>query len=304
MIYVVGHKNPDTDSICSAIAVANLLKERNLSSEARRQGELNPETDFVLKKFFVDVPEMITDAEGKEIFLVDHSDKSQTVDNLDKSIIKGIVDHHKLGDITTSTPIEFWALPVGCSCTVIKVMYDFYNIKISEKIAGIMLSAILSDTVLFKSPTTTDLDKKTAEELVKIAKVSDMKKLAMEMFNKKSDIEGKSMRELIFRDYKDFVMNGKKVGVGQLEVVDINVFDKIKDDLFEELKKIKSEGRNTVLLLLTDIMKEGSELLCVSDNSEIVEGAFFINLKDNKAWLKGVMSRKKQVIPNLEKAFL
>ncbi|MFW6220629.1 MAG: manganese-dependent inorganic pyrophosphatase [Nanoarchaeota archaeon] len=304
MIYAVGHKNPDTDTICSAIAIAELLKQRNIDAEAKRQGELNPETKFVLEKFSIKIPEIIEDSENKNIFLVDHSDKSQSIDNIDKANIKGIVDHHKLGDITTSTPLEFWALPVGCTCTIIKGMYDFYNIEISEKIAGIMLCAILSDTVLFKSPTTTDLDEKVAKELAKIAKVDDIKKLAMDMFNKKSDVEGKTMRELIFRDYKDFVMNEKKVGVSQLEVVDITIFDSIKDDLFNELQKIKDEGRNTVLLLLTDIMKEGSELICISNNPELVEKAFNIKFKDNKIWLDGIMSRKKQVIPNLQKAFL
>jgi manganese-dependent inorganic pyrophosphatase len=304
MIHVVGHKNPDTDTICSALAVAELLKQRKLDAKAYRQGELNPETKFVLEKFSIDTPKIIEDAENKDVFLVDHSDKTQSVDNLDKANLIGIVDHHKLGDITTSMPLEFWAMPVGCSCTVIKAMYDFYKVNISKNIAGIMLCAILSDTVLFKSPTTTDLDKKTAEELAKIANVDDMTKLAMDMFNKKSDIEGKSMTELIFRDYKDFLMNEKKIGVGQLEVIDISVFDKIKDDLFEELQKIKDEGRNSVLLLLTDIMKEGSQLLCVSDNPQIIEKAFNVKLENNKAWLNGVMSRKKQVIPNLEKAFL
>ena len=133
--------------------------------------------------------------------------------------------------------------------------------------------------------------------------MADVKALGMEMFKVKSAVDGASMHDLVFRDYKDFDMNGKKVGIGQLEVVDLSLLDKVKDGLQAEIAKVKSEGRHSVFLLLTDIMKEGSEMLIVSDDPSVVKKAFGVEPKGNSVWLDGVMSRKKQVVPNFEKAF-
>jgi manganese-dependent inorganic pyrophosphatase len=196
-----------------------------------------------------------------------------------------------------------WVWPVGCSCTVIKGMYDFFNVEIPKGIAGAMLCAILSDTVMFKSVTCTDADKAAVESLAKIAGVTDTTSLGMEMFKVKSAVEGASMSELVFRDYKDFNMSGKKVGIGQLEVVDLSLLEPVKEGLYEEIQKVKADGRNSVFLLLTDIMKEGSEMLIVSDNPEVVEKAFGVKAEGKSVWLDGVMSRKKQVVPPFEKAF-
>ncbi|MDL1966794.1 MAG: manganese-dependent inorganic pyrophosphatase, partial [Candidatus Desulfofervidus auxilii] len=213
------------------------------------------------------------------------------------------VDHHKLGDLTTPNPIFFLSMPVGCTCTVVKKLYDYLGIEIPKEIAGIMLSAILSDTVMFKSVTTTDEDKERAKELAEIAGIADIEAYAMEMFKAKSAVAGKTPRELIFRDFKDYVMSGKKVGAAQLEVVDLSLLADIKDDLYEELKKVKEEGRHSVFLMLTDIMKEATELLVVTDEPSVVEKAFGIPLEGKSVWLEKVMSRKKQLVPPLEKAF-
>lgn len=303
-VIVFGHKNPDTDSVCAAIAVADLKSKLGVQTTAAAQGELNPESKFVLDKFGLSAPEVITSGEGKQVILVDHSDLSQSLDDLSKAEILGIVDHHKLGDVTTPNPLECWIWPVGCTCTVIKSMYDFYGVEIPKNIAGIMLCAILSDTVIFKSATCTDADKKACEELAKISGQSDMMALGMEMFKVKSAVEGTPPRDLIFRDYKDFNMSGKKVGIGQLEVVDLSILEPVKDDLYEEMKKVKDEGgRHSVFVLLTDIMKEGSEMLVLSDDPSVVEKAFGKAVDGKSVWLDGVMSRKKQVVPNFEKAF-
>jgi manganese-dependent inorganic pyrophosphatase len=303
-IYIVGHKNPDTDSICSAIAYAELKKKLGISAVAARQGEPNPETKFVLEKFGVEVPELLTDGASKKVILVDHSDIGQSLDNLDQAEIVEIIDHHKIGDVTTPNPIFFLAMPVGCTATVVKTLYDYFGIEIPKNIAGIMLASILSDTVIFKSATTTDKDKKAAEDLAKIAGVEDMETLGMEMFKVKSDIAGKPPRELLFRDFKDFDMSGNKVGIGQIEVVDLSLLDEVKDSLYEEMKKVKEEGGyHSVFMMLTDIIKEGTELLVVSDDSGVVEKAFGKKVEDRSVWLDGVMSRKKQVVPPLEKAF-
>lgn len=183
-------------------------------------------------------------------------------------------------------------------------MFDFTGVEIPRDLAGIMLCAILSDTVIFKSPTCTKEDIKAVEELALIAGVDDVKALGMELFHAKSAVEGVSPRGLITRDYKDFNMSGNLVGVGQLEVVDLSVFDDKKDALFAELEVMRKEGnRHTIMLLLTDIIEEGSQLLVLSDELQKVEDAFSVKLQDNQAWLPKVLSRKKQVIPFLEKAF-
>ena len=302
--YVVGHKNPDTDSIASAIAVADLMTKRGIEAVAAAQGKTTPETDFVLGKFGVKAPEIITDAEGKKIILVDHSDLAQSLENLGKGEILGVVDHHKLGDVTTPNPLEMWVWPVGCTCTVIASMYDFYGVEISKPMAGIMLCAILSDTVMYKSPTCTPEDKKACEKLAKIAGVSDMMALGMEMFKVKSAVDGTPIRDLVFRDYKDFSMSGTGVGIGQLEVVDLAILDKYKAELQADIAKVKSEkGLHSVFLLLTDIMKEGTEMLIVSDDVSVVEKAFGVKPTGTSVWLPGVMSRKKDVVPKFEKVF-
>ncbi len=300
---VIGHMNPDTDSIVSAIAVADLLGKRGMAAQPAAQGKPTPETDFVLKKFGLSAPAMIDSVAGKKLWLVDYSDLAQAPAGMAEAEVLGIVDHHKLGDVTTPNPLEIWTWPVGCTGTVIKAAYDFYGVEIPKGIAGGMLCAILSDTVMFKSPTCTDADKKAVEALAKIAGVSDVMALGMEMFKVKSAVEGASMKDLVFRDYKDFDMGGKKVGIGQLEVVDLSILNPVKDGLYQEITKVKGEGRHSVFLLLTDIMKEGSEMLIVSDDPSVVEKAFGVKPEGKSVWLDGVMSRKKQVVPNFEKAF-
>ncbi|MEH6628789.1 MAG: manganese-dependent inorganic pyrophosphatase [Motiliproteus sp.] len=302
--YVVGHKIPDSDSICSALSLAYLKNAIGEETIPARQGELNPETAFILEKFGLEAPVLKTSFAGEDVYIVDYSDRAQGPDDLSEANLLGIVDHHKLGDITTSAPLECWIRPVGCSNTIIKEMYDYYNVEVPKGIAGIMMSAILSDTVIFKSPTCTDVDIKAVEELAAIVGIEDYKAFGVEMFKVKSKVEGTPVRELVMRDFKDFIMNGNKIGIGQLETVDLSVFDKIKDDLQADMAQFKKEGdRHSVCLLLTDIMKEGSELLVVSDDLSVVEKAFNTATADGKAWLEGVLSRKKQVVPPLEKAF-
>lgn len=302
--YIFGHTNPDSDSIVGAISLAYLKNKLGEDCVATRQGGISPETQFILDKFGADVPELKTSYAGESVYLVDFSDLAQAPEDIKDATILGIVDHHKLGDITTSTPLECWIRPIGCSNSVIKEMYDYHGIEIPKDIAGMMLCAILSDTVIFKSPTCTKIDTKICKELAQIAEVEDYKALGMEMFIVKSAVDGATPRELNTRDYKEFDMNGVKVGVGQLEVVDLSVFDNVKDELFKDMKSLKEEGGlHSVLILLTDIMKEGSQLLVVSDDESKIEKAFESKLEDSQVWLDGVLSRKKQVIPFLQPQF-
>ncbi|MEF3169157.1 MAG: manganese-dependent inorganic pyrophosphatase [Deltaproteobacteria bacterium] len=305
-ILILGHKSPDTDSVTAAIALAELQRELGVDAVPCRQGELNPETKLVLEKFGFPVPQLTTDVTDKQYMLVDHSDIKQAPDNWDKGELLGIVDHHKIGDITTPKPIVFFALPVGCTGTVLYKMYtDLYKKPIAPKVAGLMLSAILSDTVLFKSATCTPDDKAVAESLAKIAGVADMMAWGMEMAKAKSSVEGVPPKDLIHRDYKDFNMSGNTVGIGQLELISLDLISKdMKCALLDEMKKMKVDGnRHSVFLMLTDIMKEGTELLAVTDDASVVEKAFSEKLDGNTVWLPGVMSRKKQMVPPLERAF-
>lgn len=303
-VYVVGHKNPDTDSVTSAIAYAEFKKAKGMDAVPAVQGEVNPETKMVLEKFGFSAPQQFTDASGQQVILVDHGDLAQAPDNLADGELVEVVDHHKIGDITTGSPIFFYVKPVGCTGTVLKEIYETNGVEIPKNVAGLMLSAILSDTVLFKSPTTTDEDRKACEELAKIAGVDDMEALAMEMFKAKSAVEGVPAKDLVFRDYKDFDMGGKKVGVGQLELVDLSLVADIRDDLFKALEEVKAEGgRHSVFLMLTDIMKEGSDLMAITDDPEVIEKAFGVKLEGQSVWVDGMMSRKKQTVPPLQKAF-
>lgn len=303
-VYVFGHKSPDSDAVCSAMALAHLEKQRGIEAIPVTQGKINPETAFILDRYGFSAPEVKTSFADQDIMLVDFSDRNQGPDDIDKANILGIVDHHKLGDVTTPNPVECWIWPVGCSSTVLKSVYDFYGVNVPKDIAGIMLCAILSDTVIFKSATCTDRDKAAAKALAEIVGEQDLQSLGMEMFKVKSAIEGTPIRELVMRDYKDFNMNGHKVGIGQLEVVDLSLLDSVKADLAKDIKALKEEGgRHSVLLLLTDIIKEGSQMLIASDDGSVVEKAFGVGPENDAVWLSGVMSRKKQVVPNLEKTF-
>jgi len=301
-VLVLGHKNPDTDSIVSAISFAHVLNGRGIQATPVAQGAVAPETEFVLNKFNLKAPEIVTSVASKELYLVDYSDLAQAPADLKDAKILGIVDHHKLGDVTTDTPLECWIQPYGCSNTIIKMVADYYNVTIPADIAGAMLCAILSDTVLFKSPTCTEFDKKAAKELASIAKVDDLEALGMEMFKAKSNLNA-SPRDLIFRDFKDFDMGGKKIGIGQLELISLSMVSaELKESLKKELAAVKAEGRHSAVLVLTDIMKEGSELLVVSDDEDTIINALGTK-KSDTMWMPGVMSRKKQVVPPLQGAF-
>ncbi|MEW5773160.1 MAG: manganese-dependent inorganic pyrophosphatase [Thermodesulfobacteriota bacterium] len=301
-VLVIGHMNPDTDSITAAIAVADLKSKLGVEAKAVAQGAVNPESKFVLDKFGLAAPEVVTSVEGQKLILVDTTERAQLPADLDKAEILGVVDHHKLGDVTTPAPLEMWVWPVGCTGTVIKAMYDFFKVEIPKGIAGAMMCAILSDTVMFKSPTCTPEDKKAVEALAKIAGVSDYMALGIEMFKVKSAVAGTPMRELVFRDYKDFDMGGTKLGICQLEVVDLSILDPFKDQLFEEIKKVKAEkGNNGVYLMLTDIIKEGTEMLFIADDPSVLKKAYNVEPGEKSVWLPGVLSRKKQVVPPFEK---
>ncbi|HIJ78709.1 MAG: manganese-dependent inorganic pyrophosphatase [Desulfobulbaceae bacterium] len=305
-VSVVGHSNPDTDSVAAAISFACYLNATGTDAVACMQidaANLNPESKTVLAKFGMAAPATLTDAAGKKLALVDFSDIGQGPANLDKADIIAIVDHHKIGDITTNGPILFNAQPVGCSCTVLYDMYKNNNVALPKDVAGVMLCAILSDTVNFKSPTCTEADKVAVAALKGIAGVADTDALFMDMLKAKSSIDGVPIKDLIYRDYKDFDMKGNKIGIGQLELASLDQVAAIRDELYGALKSIKADGRHSVLFMLTDVVKEGTELVVVSDDVAIIEKAFKGKVDGTSMWIDGMMSRKKQTVPPLQAAF-
>ena len=305
-ISVVGHANPDTDSVTSAIAFATLLNAQGMEAKACMQiaaADLNPESTTVLKRFGLTAPEQLMDAAGKKIALVDFSDLAQGPANLVDAELVAVVDHHKIGDVTTNNPILFRAEPVGCTGTVLNKMFKDAGVAIPKDVAGGMLAAILSDTVNFKSPTCTEDDKAAVNDLKVVAGVTDTEELFMEMLKAKSAVDGVPAKDLLFRDYKDFDMKGNKVGVGQLELATLDQVAQVRDALVEAMQAVKADGRHSVLLMLTDVVKEGTDLVVLSDDPALIEKAFDTKLDGNSMWIPGMMSRKKQTVPNLQKAF-
>lgn len=305
-ICVVGHSNPDTDSVTAAIGLAAFLNAQGQDAKACMQtnpNDLNPESKMVIERFGLEMPEEITDAAGKTMALVDFSDIAQAPANIGDAEVVTIVDHHKIGDVTTNSPILFRAEPVGCTGTVLNKMFKDAGITIPKEVAGGMLAAILSDTVNFKSPTCTEDDKAAVAELKVIAGVEDTEELFMAMLKAKSSVDGVPAKDLLFRDYKDFDMKGNKVGVGQLELATLDQVADIREDLLNAMKEVKADGRHSVLLMLTDVVKEGTDLVVVSDDAALIEKAFDGKLEGTSMWVEGMMSRKKQTVPNLQNAF-
>jgi manganese-dependent inorganic pyrophosphatase len=305
-IYVVGHKSPDTDSVTSAIAYANLKNALGMKNAVpAAAGDINNETKFLLERFKIKAPLKLMDASGKKIILVDHNEIGQAVDNLDKGEIVEIVDHHKIGGLKTEKPIFFINEPFGATGTIIAGLYEQNKVPISKELAGLMMSAILSDTVLFKSPTCTQKDKDVVAKLAKICGEDPMK-FGMELLKAKSDIKTKSAEDLLMNDFKKFDFNGTKAGVGQIEVMDLKDLEPKRAAILEEMKKLAAaEKLDMVVMMLTDVMKESSDLLFVgSDKAKAgFEKAFGGKVSNNSIYREKVLSRKKQVVPPLEGAF-
>ncbi len=293
-LLVFGHKSPDTDSICSAISMAYLKKALGTDAVASCLGDLRKEAEFVLNYFDVEAPKKIDSVkEGDLCCLVDHNEFGQSADGLKDASIVEIVDHHKLGGISTSTPLTVYIKPWGCTNTILYYMYKENNIEIPEKIAGLMLSAILSDTLIFRSPTTTEFDKQAGEELAKIANLN-CEEYGMEMFKAGTSLDGYSVEEIVNMDFKAFEMGSKKVGIGQVMTLDIDAVMEKKDDF---LSYINETDFDMLYLAVTDIIKEGSYLIYKSPD-EIVKNAFDVDAKQG-VFVEGLVSRKKQLVPKL-----
>lgn len=238
----------------------------------------------------------------KKVILVDHNERAQSVHGIEEAEIIEIIDHHRVADIQTGKPIFFRNEPVGSTSTIVANIYFENGLRPSKNISGILCSAILSDTLKFKSPTCTFVDKMTAERLAEIAGI-DIDEYAMEMFRAGTSLQGKTPEEIFYQDYKDFSLGSCKIGIGQVNTMDTENLGKTRDDLLKYMKKVCETGNyNLVIILLTNIIKEGSELLYVGKDKELIAKAFNVELGENSVYLPGVVSRKKQVVPPLSSA--
>ncbi len=302
---IFGHKNPDTDSICSALAYADLKEKLGVSVEPVRLGVVNNETQYALDYFSVEAPRLIdkVDEDVPSVILVDHNEFQQSVDNIAEQKILEVIDHHRIANFETADPLFFRAEPVGCTATIIKKMYEEHNIDIPKQIAGLMLSAILSDLLLLKSPTCTDEDVDAAHALAKLADV-DMMAYGLDMLKAGADLSDKSIKELLTMDSKEFTMGQTKVEIAQVNTVDIaEVYEK-QAEIEETIAQIIEEkDLGLFLFVVTDILNNDSEILAIGDAQNNVEKAFNIALANRRALLKGVVSRKKQIVTKLTDAF-
>lgn len=302
---IFGHKNPDTDTICSAIAYADLKTKLGQDVEAVRLGEVNGETQFALDQFKIAAPRLIKTAanEVNKVILVDHNERQQSVSDIEEVTVVEVIDHHRIANFETSGPLYFRAEPVGCTATILNKMYKENGIEVSAPIAGLMLSAIISDSLLFKSPTCTEQDVAAARELAAIAGV-DADTYGLDMLKAGADSSQKTIAELISLDAKEFVMGQSKVEIAQVNAVDVNDVLVKQPELEAAIEAIiSSKGLDLFVFVVTDILNNDSVALAYGTSTKAVEKAYNVTLSDSRAILKGVVSRKSQIVPVLTEAF-
>ncbi|KAF1296475.1 manganese-dependent inorganic pyrophosphatase [Enterococcus sp. JM4C] len=303
-ILVFGHLNPDTDAIGAAIAFSHLQNELGKETEAVALGTPSEETQHALDYFGVPAPRVVeTAGAGAQVMLVDHNEFQQSIADIADTTILSVVDHHRIANFETANPLYYRAEPVGCTSTIVLKMYKEAGIAIPKEVAGMMVSAIISDTLLFKSPTCTEEDVKAANELAKLAEI-DLDVYGLEMLKAGTKLSDKSAEVLLDLDAKSFPMSDKNVRIAQINTVDLSeVMDRQAELEAAMAATSAANGYDLFILVVTNILDSDSELLVFGEPKEKVEAAFATKLVNNRALLKGVVSRKKQVVPQLTEAF-
>lgn len=301
-VLIFGHKNPDTDSICSSMVHEILDKKNGWETKAVRLGNVNKETQYVLDYLGLEAPELIEKVEeGQEVLLVDHANFDQSVEGIEKARILGVTDHHNVGNFRTSDPLYYLAKPYGCTATILFEEFKRLGHTIEKTEAVLMASAIISDTLLLKSPTTTKYDKKALEELEPIANI-EINKYGLEMLKAGTNLDDFSAKELINIDSKEFTKEGTKFEIAQVNTVSIEDILKREDELKEEINKtIEEKGLSLFVLAITDILNSNSEIIALGEKTGVIKVAFGKELENDKALLEGVVSRKKQLLPDIDK---
>ena len=299
---VFGHKNPDTDSITSTLVMTDLQTKLGHDVMACRLGDVNKETQYILNHFQIEAPTLIEEVtENDEVILVDHNEFNQSANGIEKATIKMVVDHHRIANFQTSEPLFYRAEPVGCTGTILYKMYKENGIEIEPKIAGLMASAIISDSLLFKSPTCTPQDEKACRELAQIAGL-DVETYGLEMLKAGTDLSDLTAGQLLGIDAKVFPMGSSTVEIAQINVVSIEDMMTRKAELEEQMQAIIAEkGLNLFVAVITDILNSNSQVIALGERTDIVEKAFNVELTENTALLEGVVSRKKQIVPVMDR---
>ncbi|MCR6105239.1 manganese-dependent inorganic pyrophosphatase [Salipaludibacillus agaradhaerens] len=303
-VLVFGHQNPDTDTICSALVYADLKQQLGMNVEAVRLGEVGAETQYALNEFGVEAPRYVNEVanEVDKVILVDHNERQQSVQDLDKVQVMEVIDHHRIANFETESPLYYRAEPVGCTATILNKLYKEHDVSVKKEMAGLMVSAIISDSLLFKSPTCTKEDIEAANELAKIAEV-DLEAYGLEMLKAGADMSDKTVDQLLNMDAKEFTMGSHNVQIAQVNVVDTNdVLDRINEVKAEMEAVLAKKGLSLFLLAVTDILTNDSVAVVVGEQTKAVESAFDVSLNEGQATLKGVVSRKKQIVPPLTNA--
>ncbi len=297
---IIGHKNPDTDTVISSIVLSSFLNKRDQDTVARIPGEINRETLFILEELGEEFPSIITEEEvdNNDVFLVDHNDLSQSVAK--KENVIGVLDHHLLSGTKTDKPIFFRVEPVGSTSTLVYKLMKESGVAIEEKEAALLLTGVISDTLNLNSPTTTSEDIDAYYELKDISK-KDPNVLAVKMFEAKSDFSGKSVKEIISGDLKAYDFGGKKIGIGVAETTAVSFFLENENNILEEIKKMKDEeGFHSLFFGAVDIVKQNTYFYPAGEEEkEVVKNLFQGEDKGAYFFLKGIASRKKEIAPPL-----
>ena len=299
--YIFGHKNPDTDAISSAIIMADFEQQTgNTEAKAYRLGEVSAETQYALDYFKVDAPELLSeDLNNEEVILVDHNEFQQSADSINDATVKHVIDHHRIANFETAGPLYYRAEPVGCTATILYKMYKERGFEIKPHIAGLMISAIISDSLLFKSPTCTQEDVNAAQALKDIANV-DLNSYGLDMLKAGASTTDKSAETLLDMDAKSFTMGDYVTRIAQVNTVDIDEVLNRKDELEKVMLEVSAnEKYDLFVLVVTDIINSDSKILVVGAEKDKVGQAFDVQLDDGMAFLSGVVSRKKQVVPQI-----
>jgi manganese-dependent inorganic pyrophosphatase len=308
--YIIGHLKPDTDAVVAAMGIEYLYKNAPdfgyENPQAVTTGSLNPETTFLFEKFSIDAPPQITAGDikdGDQVILVDHNEADQRLENLDDSKIVEVVDHHKV-NLNLNQPIFMTFKTWGSSSTIVYYLMKQHQVTPDKTIASLLLAAILSDTVGYKSATTTEVDKKLGAELAEIAGITDVAAFTLEIFKAKSDVASLTPEEIVKNDFKIFEF-GQKTFIGQLETVEQGTIlaDK-KAELLTAMAAVKKEEQvELIFLAITDILQVNTKMLILGDEEQhIAEAAFGGTVTSNIIDIGPKMSRKKEMAPEIEKA--
>lgn len=305
IVYVIGHKSPDTDSVVSAIVFASYLKNKKINARAAIAGKLNRESKFILSFLKEKKPILLSSGKNKKFFLVDHGNIEEAIDGLDASLINGVVDHHKMSGISTNMPIFYRSEPIGSTSTLIYKIFQENKFKLNKKEASLLLCGVISDTLNLRSSTTTQDDKLAIKELSKISRINS-NDLAKDLFKAKSDITGIKEKDIIFSDYKEFKFLKAKIGVGVHETTYPEGIKQKKLKIFQEIEKTKKEkGIDHIFFGVVDILNKNCFFYLPSLSEENIINKVFNGKKIEDGIIKipGIVSRKKEIMPFLSKFF-